>query len=130
MALLSSHLPARSEKFKPPCAKGPRHIAYPSRASYVYKSFIKITISGRALLSQGSTESNTTTGKNIMNSSIRSADRTIHLKIVVVSLVAAILVVVIGISARDFSVDEKTPIVVAKAGKSVSLSIKDVPTVR
>ena len=65
-----------------------------------------------------------------MNSSIRYADRTIHLKIVTVSLVAAIHVVVIGISARDFSVDERTPIVVAKAGKSMNLSIKDVPTVR
>jgi hypothetical protein len=65
-----------------------------------------------------------------MNSSIRFADRTVHFKIVAVSLMAATLVVVIGISARDFSVDGKTPVVVTKAGKSVNLSIKDVPIVR
>lgn len=35
-----------------------------------------------------------------MNSSIRFADRTVHFKIVAVSLMAAILVVVIGISAQ------------------------------
>ena len=49
----------------------------------------------------------------------------VHFKIVAVSLMAAILVVVIGISARDFSVDGKTPVVVTKAGKSVNLSIKE-----
>jgi hypothetical protein len=65
-----------------------------------------------------------------MNSSIRSADRTTHLKIVAVSLMAAILVVVTGISARNFNVDEMPPIVMAKAAKPVNLSIKDVPTLR
>ena len=62
-------------------------------------------------------------------STIQSADRTTHIKIVAVSLMTAILVVVIGINARNFNVDEDAS-VVTKAGKSVSLSIKDVPTVR
>jgi hypothetical protein len=65
-----------------------------------------------------------------MNSSIRSADRTTHLKIVAVSLMAAILVVVTGISARNLGADEATHIVMAKAGKPVNLSIKEIPTVR
>ncbi len=64
-----------------------------------------------------------------MNSSIRSADQATHIKIVVVSLVAAILVVTIGVSARNFGIDESIP-VVTKAGKPVNFSTKDVPMVR
>ena len=40
-----------------------------------------------------------------MNHSIYSADRSTHLKIVVVALVAGIAVVGLGISARSFSDD-------------------------
>lgn len=64
-----------------------------------------------------------------MNSSIRSADPATHIKIVIVSLVTAIVVVVIGISARDVGINVDTP-AITKAGKPVSFSIKDVPTVR
>jgi hypothetical protein len=64
-----------------------------------------------------------------MSQSIRSADRTTHIKIVAVSLIAAIMVVAIGISARNFSIDDVGPIV-TKPGKSVQFSIKDNPTVR
>ena len=39
----------------------------------------------------------------LMNSSLYTADRTTHLKIVVVGLVAAILIAVIGISARELN---------------------------
>jgi hypothetical protein len=42
---------------------------------------------------------------------------------------AAILVVVVGISARSFSIDEGSPMV-AKAGRSMQFSIKDGLTVR
>ncbi len=63
-----------------------------------------------------------------MNSSIRSADPTTHIKIVVVSFLAAICVVAVGISARNFDIDESTP-VAAKAGKPVNFSTKDVPMV-
>jgi len=38
-----------------------------------------------------------------MNWSMYTADRTTHLKIVVVGLVAALLIAVIGISARDYN---------------------------
>jgi hypothetical protein len=64
-----------------------------------------------------------------MSQSIRSADRATHIKIVAVSLMAAILVVAVGISARSFSIDEDSP-VVAKAGRSMHFSIKDGSTVR
>jgi hypothetical protein len=64
-----------------------------------------------------------------MNASMRSADQTTHIKIVVTSLFAAIVVVVIGISARNVGVNADVPNV-SKAGKPVNFSIKDVPTVR
>jgi hypothetical protein len=64
-----------------------------------------------------------------MNASIRSADQTTHIKIVVISLFAAIVVVVIGISARNVGANADASIV-SKAGKPVNFSIKDVPTVR
>ena len=49
-----------------------------------------------------------------MNSSLWSAGRSTHLKIVAVSLMASIIVVVIGINAR---VDSDANQVVVKAGK-------------
>jgi hypothetical protein len=48
-----------------------------------------------------------------MNWSMYTADRTTHLKIVVVGLIAAILVSVIGISAREFNLG--TDILTAQA---------------
>ncbi|HEV2699313.1 MAG TPA: hypothetical protein VGU90_15065 [Terriglobales bacterium] len=64
-----------------------------------------------------------------MHSSIRSADPVTHIKIVVVSLVAAILVVVIGINARPVGINLDTPVVI-KAGQPVNFSTKDIATVR
>jgi hypothetical protein len=64
-----------------------------------------------------------------MSQSIRSADRSTHIKIVAVSLMAAILVVAVGISARNFGIDEDNP-TVTKAGRSVHFSIKENSTVR
>jgi hypothetical protein len=64
-----------------------------------------------------------------MSQSIRSADRATHIKIVAVSLMAAMLVVAVGISARSFSIDRDSPMV-TKAGRSVHFSIKDDSTVR
>ena len=58
-----------------------------------------------------------------MSQSIRSADRTTHIKIVAISLMTAILVVVVGNSARNFSIDNDNPVVI-KAGRSVHFSIK------
>jgi hypothetical protein len=64
-----------------------------------------------------------------MNHSIYSADRTTHLKIVVVALVAGILVAGFGISTRTTTSDDSvqtarvmkagTPVVVTSSGASV-----------
>ena len=68
-----------------------------------------------------------------MNHSIYSADRTTHLKIVVVALVAAIVVAGFGISARSTS-DEgltqtaSTPVM--KAGKPVVITSSSNSVVR
>ena len=58
-----------------------------------------------------------------MNHSIYSADRTTHLKIVVVALVAAIVVAGFGISARNNSDEGFTQTAkVMKAGKPVVIT--------
>ena len=54
-----------------------------------------------------------------MNHSIYSADRTTHLKIVVVALVAGILVAGFGISTRATTSDDVQTARVMKAGKPV-----------
>ena len=63
-----------------------------------------------------------------MNHSIYSADRTTHLKIVVVALVAGIAVAGFGISART-NTDYQTAHVV-KAGKSVVVTSSDLSKVQ
>ena len=66
-----------------------------------------------------------------MNHSIYSADRTTHLKIVVVALVAAIMVAGFGISVRTFSDDGDTQVTrVVKAGKPVVVTSSDASMVR
>ena len=65
-----------------------------------------------------------------MNHSIYSADRTTHLKIVVVALVAGIAVAGFGISARSNSDDYTQTAHVIKAGKPVAITSSDVSTVR
>ena len=58
-----------------------------------------------------------------MNHSIYSADRTTHLKIVVIALVAGILVAGLGISARNTSDEGLTQTArVMKAGKPVVIT--------
>ncbi|WP_407152542.1 hypothetical protein [Bradyrhizobium sp. ORS 86] len=67
-----------------------------------------------------------------MNHSIHSADRSTHLKIVVVALVAGIAVAAFGISARnnpDFSQTAQTTQVI-KAGKPVAITSSGTSTVR
>jgi len=69
-----------------------------------------------------------------MNWSMYTADRGTHLKIVVVGLAAALLIAVIGISARELNlgVDIMTaqnPTVI-KAGGSVVFTDRTAPTVR
>ena len=62
-----------------------------------------------------------------MNHSIYSADRTTHLKIVVVALVAGIAVAGFGISARSNSDEGYTQTArVMKAGKPVTITSSDV----
>ena len=64
-----------------------------------------------------------------MNHSIHSADRSTHLKIVVVALVAGIAVGGFGIAARTSS-DYAQSAHVVKAGKPVALTSSDAMVVR
>jgi hypothetical protein len=64
-----------------------------------------------------------------MNHSIHSADRSTHLKIVVVALVAGIAVAGFGISARSNSDYTQTAHVI-KAGKPVAVTSSDTSVVR
>jgi hypothetical protein len=65
-----------------------------------------------------------------MNHSIYSADRSTHLKIVVVALVAGILVAGFGISARTSSDDFTQTARVMKAGKPVAITSSNTSLVR
>ena len=68
-----------------------------------------------------------------MNHSIYSADRTTHLKIVVVALVAGILVAGFGITAHNTSDEGLTQTAsarVMKAGKPVVITSSDTSVVR
>ncbi|MGD0847865.1 hypothetical protein [Bradyrhizobium sp.] len=66
-----------------------------------------------------------------MNHSIYSADRSTHLKIVVVALVAGIAVAGFGISARTSSDDGYTQTArVIKAGKPVTVTSSNASVVR
>jgi hypothetical protein len=70
-----------------------------------------------------------------MNYSLATADRATHLKVVVVALVAAIIVVAIGITARITATDTetarvRTQSIVVKAGAPASYSRIDTPSVR
>jgi hypothetical protein len=66
-----------------------------------------------------------------MNHSIYSADRTTHLKIVVVALVAGIVVAGLGISARLSDGDSFAQTArVIKAGKALAVTSSDTMVVR
>ena len=65
-----------------------------------------------------------------MNHSIYSADRTTHLKIVVVALVAGILVAGFGISTRATTSDDMQTARVMKAGKPVAITSSGASVVR
>ena len=66
-----------------------------------------------------------------MNHSIYSADRTTHLKIVVVALVAGIAIIGLGLSSRANSDAASTQTAgVIKAGKSMAMTSSDALVVR
>ena len=69
-----------------------------------------------------------------MNWSMYTADRTTHLKIVVVGLCAALLIAVIGISARELNLGTDIMTVqgptVIKAGAPVIFTDRSGPTIR
>ena len=60
--------------------------------------------------------------------SIHSADRSTHLKIVVVALVAGIVMTALGISART-GADYSQSVPVVKAGKAVNVTSSDTAVV-
>jgi hypothetical protein len=68
------------------------------------------------------------------NSTIFTADRTTHLKIVVISLVASIAVIVVGITSRTTAIDTTARIQTAgpavKAGKPIAITNSGTSTVR
>jgi hypothetical protein len=64
-----------------------------------------------------------------MNHSLHSADRSTHLKIVVVALVAGIVVAGLGISART-NADYTQTAHVIKAGKPIAVTSSDTMVVR
>jgi len=69
-----------------------------------------------------------------MNWSIYTADRITHLKIVVVGLCAALLIAVVGISARELNLGTdimtaQGPMVI-KAGAPVIFTDRNGPTIR
>jgi len=64
-----------------------------------------------------------------MNHSFHSADRSTHLKIVVIALVAGIVVVGLGISART-NTDYAQTAHVIKAGKPIAVTSSDAMMVR
>ena len=69
-----------------------------------------------------------------MNWSMHTADRTTHLKIVVVGLVAALLIAVIGISGRELNLGTdimtaRNPTVI-KAGAPIVFTDRSSPVVR
>ena len=64
-----------------------------------------------------------------MNHSIHSADRSTHLKIVVIALVAGIVVAGLGISART-NADYTQTAHVINAGKPVAVTSSDTTAVR
>ena len=65
-----------------------------------------------------------------MNHSIYSADRTTHLKVVVVALVAGIVVAGFGISARNTHEEYTQSARVMKAGKPVMVTTSNNSLVR
>ena len=65
-----------------------------------------------------------------MNHSIYSADRSTHLKIVVIALVAGIAVAGFGIAARSSSDDYAQTARVIKAGKAVTITSSNNSMVR
>jgi ABC-type Fe3+ transport system permease subunit len=74
------------------------------------------------------------TNGNAMNWSMYTADCTTHLKIVVVGLVAALLIVAIGISGRDLNLGTdimttRAPTVI-KAGAPIALTDRSGPVIR
>ena len=68
------------------------------------------------------------------NYSLRSADRLTHVKIVVMSLVAGIVVIAVGIAARpslpDMSTQLEARAPVLKAGQPIVWTSRDTVTIR
>ena len=69
------------------------------------------------------------------NSTIFTADRSTHVKIVAISLVASIAVLVVGITARNTTAADTTARIqtagpAVKAGKPIAITHSDTSTIR
>ncbi len=64
------------------------------------------------------------------NTSFFTADRATHLKIVVVSLLASIAVIVVGIAARPQATDSTSQATVYKPGKAIMATSDTAKAVR
>jgi hypothetical protein len=85
-------------------------------------------------LSRGRADKQALTLEDAMNWSMYTADRTTHLKVVVVGLAAALLIAVIAISARELNrgtdiLTAQGPTVI-KAGGPMAFSDRSGPTIR
>ena len=96
------------------------------------RAYVKCSIQVNLLSGRGDKEQEPP--EDVMNWSMYTADRGTHLKIVVVGLAAALLIAIIGISARELNlgVDIMTaqnPSVI-KAGGPVVFTDRTAPTIR
>jgi hypothetical protein len=69
------------------------------------------------------------------NSTISTADRTTHVKIVAISLVASVAVLLVGLTARNAAITDTSPRTqiagpAVKAGKPLAISHSDATVIR
>jgi hypothetical protein len=120
--------PRAGAVFLPRMKQFPKQFSCPMKPFWVPDAIILKPSAGHCRC-QGYAEK--ATGELQMNHSIYSADRSTHLKIVVVALVAGIAVAGFGISARTGSDDGTTQTAkVMKAGKPVAITSSGASLVR
>jgi hypothetical protein len=97
-------------------------------------AYLRYCLEGGVNLFVGTGDQVAKAPEDVMNWSLYTADRTTHLKIVVVGLTAALLIAIIGISARELNLGTdimtaQTPPVI-KAGGPVVFTDRNGPSIR